>query len=78
MAAPRRAGSRFKIGDWAVWTAGSSRHVVRIVEDVGPVGRHGTRYYRFRERVADDEYFESEMSDDYLEPARPDEIPAAG
>ncbi len=73
-----RPGGRFRAGDWAVWTAGASRHVVRILEDVGPVGRRGVRFYRFREQVADDEFVESEMSDDYLEPARPDEIPAAG
>lgn len=69
--------AKFRVGDWAVWTAGQSRNPVQIVEDVGPVGRSGERYYRYRSFPTPDDPMESEMAERYLELARPDEAAAA-
>jgi hypothetical protein len=65
---------RFRVGDWAVWVAGNSRHVVRIIEDMGLVGVGQRRYYRFREQIPYGEMVESGMPEDLLEPATPEDI----
>ena len=71
----RKYKGRFRPGDWAVWMAGPSRHVVQILENVGPVVRDGPPFYRFQEIREYGEPVESEMPENYLEPALESEIP---
>lgn len=66
---------RFRPGDWAVWMAGPSRHVVQIQENVGPVTKNGPPFYRFHEFLGFGEPIESEMPENFLEPALESEIP---
>lgn len=71
---PTPIPARYKPGDWAVRVIGPTRFPVRILEDVGPVGWAGTRYYRY---VQPDLYADphvSETREDWLEPATPDEV----
>lgn len=65
---------KFRVGDPAVWVAGNSRNVVRIIEDMGLVGVNQRRYYRFRQQIPYGDIVESGMPEDLLEPATPDDL----
>lgn len=74
---PTPTPPRFKVGDWAVHVIGPTRFPVRILEDVGPVGWSGVRYYRYVQPDLYADPVESEAREESLEPARPDEVATA-
>ena len=68
------ANSRFRVGDWVAYTSGRSRHVVEVIEDVGPVGARARRFYRLREPIWYGSPVEYELPEDLLEPASDDDL----
>jgi hypothetical protein len=73
---PTAPPAKFRAGDWVVQNWGGYRVPVLILEDVGPVGWRGVRYYRYLKPDPYADPVESETTEDELEPARPDEVAA--
>jgi len=66
---------KFKVGDW-VWIMGPSRLLALVVEDRGPIGHKGRRIYGLNEFPLWTPMLETEVAEDYLEPApRPEKLP---
>lgn len=65
----REPRPKFRVGDWVAFTLGISRWVAEIIEDRGCFGRIPQRVYRLRAPLWYGEPMESELSEEYLEPA---------
>lgn len=71
-----KAKPKFKVGDWVSIINGPHRLLAVIVEDRGPLGVKGRRIYGLREFPLWAPIVESEVAEDYLEPAaRPTKLP---
>ncbi|MCI0699467.1 MAG: hypothetical protein L0241_00080 [Planctomycetia bacterium] len=68
------AKPKFRVGEWVAYTSGISRHVAEVIEDVGPVGARGRRFYRLREPIWYGEPVEYELPETSLEPATHDDL----
>jgi hypothetical protein len=67
---------KFKVGDWVWIVNGPHRLLARVVEDRGPLGVKGRRIYGLNEFPLWAPVVESEVAEDYLEPAeRPEKLP---
>jgi hypothetical protein len=64
-----KAAPRFRVGDWVVFPFGIRRVLAEIIEDRGPIGRHGRRLYRVRIDRSEPEPTTTEVPEEDLEPA---------
>lgn len=73
--ADRDRRPRYRVGDWVTAYGSPVRRLVQVIEYRGPLGRGGEPIYRLR-HAAEWGVREFEQREDWLEPARPDEVAA--